>query len=102
MVTRLSPESLVLLGEWERAHREACHAEHWAARPNAYSMSTSNAALQTATELRAYADATFRLLIASRSFGPMGRMPVVRSAPAAASLPSTFAPDTVPSVLSAR
>ena len=101
MVTRLSPESLALLSDWEHAHREACHAEHWAARPNAYAVTTSQGALQTATELRAYADARFRLLLKGRSFGPLARMPTVRGMPAE-SLSSRFGPDTMPGMLSMR
>lgn len=73
---RLSPEAIALLHAWEQAHRAACDAERWVHRRSAHATSTLDALLQSASELRAQADASFRLLLDLQAFGPLDAMPV--------------------------
>ncbi|TFY99282.1 hypothetical protein EZ313_22225 [Ramlibacter henchirensis] len=72
---RLTPQALALLEAWEQAHRAACDAEGWLTRRSAAGPSTLDEIQQSATELRAHADASFRVLLESKCFGELTQMP---------------------------
>ncbi|MFL6695159.1 MAG: hypothetical protein ACJ8GO_19600 [Ramlibacter sp.] len=71
----LSFTALQLLGEWEHAHRQASQAEFWAARSHGTASTTSPGIAETAAELRAFADASFRRLLDAQAFGELRPMP---------------------------
>ncbi|MFL6693781.1 MAG: hypothetical protein ACJ8GO_12555 [Ramlibacter sp.] len=71
-------KDIKLLHTWEQAHRTACNAERLAIRPNAYEEGTLRALHQSAREWRAYADASFRLLLETEAFGELEDMPLTR------------------------
>jgi len=71
----LSFSALRLLDQWEHAHRQACQAEFWAARSPGAASTTSPGISETAAELRAFADASFRRLLDAHAFGDLRPMP---------------------------
>lgn len=76
---RLSLQDIKLLHMWEQAHRTACNAERLAIRPDTYDDSTLRTLQQGAIELRASADASFRLLLEVEAFGELADMPLART-----------------------
>ncbi|MGZ5180231.1 MAG: hypothetical protein ACXWC2_07130 [Ramlibacter sp.] len=71
----LNPTALILLENWEQAHRQACQAEAWVGRDMGDASTTSSGVAQTAAELRSIADAIFRQLLQCEAFGKLRPMP---------------------------
>ena len=80
-IQRLTLQDVKLLHTWEQAHRAACGAERLAMRAHVGAGSTRRTLQQSAVELRAYADASFRLLLEVQAFGELADMPLAARRP---------------------